>query len=159
MYVVVGLYCWRRNFRRYIGPFVSSKSWSESFRICWTILQGISHVCVYLNNILITGANTDDHLQTLETVLTKLEEAGIRLKRSKCFFMLPSLEYPRHKISSKGLQPTGEKVKAIHEAPAPKDASQLKSFLGLLNYYCKFLPNLSTNAKTMPQQKKYYQTI
>ena len=82
----------------------------------------VSHMFVStLTNILIMGANTDDHLQTLETVLTKLEEAGIRLKRSKCFFMLPSLEYPRHKISSKGLQPTGEKVKAIHKAPAPKD--------------------------------------
>ena len=57
--------------------------------------------------------------------------------------MLPSLEYLGHKISSKGLQLTSEKVKAIHEAPVPKDVSQLKSFLGLLNYYCKFLPNLS----------------
>jgi len=88
--------------------------------------------------------NIEDHLQTLETVLMKLEEAGIRLKYNKCSFMLPSLEYLGHKISAKGLQPTSEKVKAIHEAPAPKDVSQLKSFLGLLNYYCKFLPNLST---------------
>ena len=62
-------------------------------------------------------------LQTLETVLTKLEEAGIHLKCSNSFFMLPSLEYPGHKISSKGLRPIGEKVKAIHEAPASKDVS------------------------------------
>ena len=47
-----------------------------------TTMQGILHVCVYLDDILIMEANTDDHLQTLETVLTKLEEAGIRLKHS-----------------------------------------------------------------------------
>ena len=90
------------------------------------------------------GVNIDDHLQTLETVLTKLEEAENHLKHNKCFFMLPSLEYLGHKISSNGLQPTSEKVQAIHEAPVPKGVSQLKSFLGLLNYYYKFLPNLST---------------
>ena len=75
----------------------------------------------------------------MELVLTKLKEAGIRLKQSKCSFMLPSLEYLGHKILCKGLQPTVEKVKAIHEAPAPKDVTQ---YLGLLNYNCKFLPNL-----------------
>ena len=122
-----GLYCYNRL------PFGIASAPAIFQRAIETILQGISHVCVYLDDILFTGANTNDHLQTLETVLTKLEEAGIRLKRSKCFFMLPSLEYLGHKISSKGLQPTGEKVKAIHEAPAPKDVSQLKSFLGLLN--------------------------
>ena len=106
-----------------------------------TVLQGIPHVCVYIDDILITGANTEDPLKTLETILSKLEAAGIHLKRNKCSFMLPSLEYLGHKISSKALQPTSEKV---HEAPAPKDVSQLKSFLGLLNYYCKFLPHLST---------------
>ena len=46
--------------------------------------------------------------------------------------MLPSLDYLGHKISSKGLQPTSEKVKGIHKAPAPKNVSQLKSCLGLL---------------------------
>ena len=97
-------------------------------RVIEAILQGIPHICVYLDDILITGVNIDDHLQTLEAVLTKLEEPGIRLKHSKCSFMLPSLEYLGHKILSKGLQPTSEKVKAIHEAPAPEDVLQLKSF-------------------------------
>ena len=51
-----------------------------------------------------------------------------------------------HKISGRGLQPTNEKIQAIKNAPAPQDVTQLKSFLGLLNYYySKFLPNLSNN--------------
>ena len=59
--------------------------------------------------------------------------------------MLPSIEYLGHKISDKGIQPTEEKVRAIVKAPAPNNVTQLKAFLGMLNYYAKFLPNLSSN--------------
>ena len=58
--------------------------------------------------------------------------------------MLPSVEYLGHIISAKGLQPTDEKIRAITQAPAPQDVTQLRAFLGLLNYYGKFLKNLST---------------
>jgi len=58
-------------------------------------------------------------------------------------FMLPSVEYLGFQISAKGLQPTSEKVRAVQNAPAPTDVSQLKSFVGLVNYYVKFLPDLS----------------
>ena len=66
------------------------------------------------------------------------------LKKSKCAFLLPQVEYLGHQISEKGLQPTTQKLRAIAEAPAPHNVSQLKSFLGMINYYSKFLPNLST---------------
>ena len=61
-----------------------------------------------------------------------------------CQFVLPSVEYPGHRISAQGLQPTTEKVNAIQNAPQPRNVSQLKSFLGLINYYCKFLPDISS---------------
>ena len=67
----------------------------------------------------------------------------MKLKPEKCSFMLTEVEYLGHKISAKGLQPTNQKVRAITEAPRPTNVSQLKSFLGMLNYYGKFLPNLS----------------
>ena len=101
-------------------------------------------MCVYLDDILITGDSEAAHLRNLEAVLSRLEAAGIRLKREKCEFMLPQVEYLGHRISASGLQPTLEKVRAITAAPTPADVSQLKSYLGLLNYYSKFLPNLAT---------------
>ncbi len=58
--------------------------------------------------------------------------------------MLPQVEYLGHQISAKGFQPTEGKVRAITDAPTPKDVTQLKSYLGLLNYYGKFLPDLAT---------------
>ena len=72
----------------------------------------------------------------LDTVLTRLENAGMRLRRNKCTFLLPTVEYLGHKISAQGLQPTDEKIRAINNAPALTNISQLKSFLGLINYYC-----------------------
>ena len=107
------------------------------------ILQGIPNLSVYIDDILVTGKTEQEHLETLERTLSRLEQAGIRLKHSKCAFMLPSIEYLGHRISAEGLQPTEEKVRAISEAPAPQNVSQLRSFLGIVNYYSKFLPNLS----------------
>ena len=72
----------------------------------------------------------------LDTVLTRLENAGMRLRRNKCAFLLPTVEYLGHKISAQGLQPTDEKIRAINNAAALTNISQLKSFLGLINYYC-----------------------
>ena len=99
---------------------------------------------MYIDDILVTGKSDEEHLQTVDEVLPRLEAAGLRLKRDKCTFMLPSVEYLGHTISAEGLQPTTEKVRAIVEAPAPQNVSQLRSFLGLVNYYGKFLPNLSS---------------
>ena len=109
-----------------------------------TILQGIPQVTVYLDDILVAGTDEQDHLKNLEAVLRRLQEAGVRLKRLKCRLMLSSLEYLGHRISAAGLQPTEEKIRAIKQAPAPTNVTQLKSFLGLISYYGKFLPNLST---------------
>ena len=125
-------------------PFGVASAPSIFQRTMENILQGIPHVCVYIDDILVTGTTDDDHLHNLEEVLTRLEKANLRLKRNKCAFLLPSVEYLGHRISAQGLQPTQEKIQAIRNAPPPQNVSQLKSFLGLLNYYCKFLPNLSS---------------
>ena len=58
--------------------------------------------------------------------------------------MAPSITYLGHQIDAQGLHPVAEKVKALQEAPAPRKIKALKAFLGLLTYYSRFLPNLST---------------
>ena len=113
-------------------------------RMMDNILQGIEGVCAYIDDILVSGKTPEDHLVKLEAVFAHLKEAGLRLKHEKCYFMLPSVENLGFKISAEGLQPTAEKIKAVQDAPPPKDISQLKSFLGLVNYYGKFLPDLSS---------------
>ena len=87
---------------------------------------------MYLEDILITGATEEEHIHNLDAVLIRLENAGMRLNRNKCAFLLPAVEYLGHKIFAQGLQPTDEKIRAINNAPAPTNISQLKSFLQLL---------------------------
>ena len=70
-----------------------------------------------MDDILVTGETKDEHLRNLEQVLTRLENANIQLKRNKCEFMLPAVEYLGHRISALGLQPTQEKTEAIRNAP------------------------------------------
>jgi hypothetical protein len=125
-------------------PFGVASAPSIFQRTMENLLQGLPHVSVYIDDILITGESEAEHLANLEEVLARLEAAGMRLKRNKCSFLLPQVEYLGHQISAKGLQPTEEKVRAIQDAPAPQNVSQLKSFLGMLTYYSKFLPNMST---------------
>ena len=92
-------------------------------------------------------------------MLSKLEESGMRLKRSKCVFMVPSVEYLGHHISAEGIRPTEDKQKAILEAPAPRNVYQLRSFLGLINFYGKFLRNLADTMaplyKLLRKQEKW----
>ena len=125
-------------------PFGISSAPSIFQRVMENLLNDIPNVCVYIDDILVTGKTDADHLKNLDDVLTRLGRAGLRLKHTKCAFLLSSLEYLGHRISEKGLQPTQDKVNAILEAPAPENVSQLRSFLGAIGYYSKFVPNLSS---------------
>lgn len=108
------------------------------------VLQGIPQVAVYLDDILVTGATRKMHLRTLDEVLTRLENAGLRLKRSKCTLLADEVQYLGHKVDAKGVHTVEAKVKAVVDAPTPTSVTELKAYLGLLNYYNHFLPNLST---------------
>ena len=125
-------------------PFGISSAPAIFQRCMENLLQGINGVCVYFDDILVTGSPSEDHLQNLDKVLTKIDEAGLRLKRSKCSFMMSKIEYLGHVIDEHGIHPTEDKVKAIQEAPRPKNVSELRSFIDILNYYGKFSSNLSS---------------
>eukprot|EP00731_Ephydatia_muelleri_P000767 Em0001g767a len=107
------------------------------------LLRDISNVVVYLDDILVSGSTEAEHLHTLDRVMSRLEEHGLHLKLSKCVFMAPSVEYLGHHISADGIRPAEGKKRAIEDAPRPQNVGQLRSFVGLLNYYGKFLPNMA----------------
>ena len=108
-----------------------------------TMLQGLKGVVCYVDDILVTGEDDNSHLENLQHVLERLQSAGLRLKRSKCSFLQSSIEYLGHRVDAEGLHPTTDKLRAVVEAPTPKNIQELRSFLGLLNYYSNFIANLS----------------
>ena len=106
-----------------------------------------------IDDILVT---VDAHLRTLDEVLERIAAAGLRLNRAKCFFLKPSLEYLGYIIDKTGRHPTQEKVAAIREAPPPQNITELRSFLGMLTYYSKFLPNMSDNlARLLKKSRRW----
>ena len=125
-------------------PFGISSAPGIFQRLIESLLQGIPDVVVYLDDILVAGKTETEHLKRLDQVLARLQEAGLRLSKKKCLFMASSVDYLGHRIDAHGLHPLPEKVRAVEDAPAPQDVAQLRSYLGLLSYYSKFLPNLST---------------
>ena len=108
------------------------------------ILTGCPGTQVYFDDILVTGKDDEEHLENLDRVLQKLSDSGLRLKKSKCEFMKPKIAYLGHVIDADGVHTDEKKVKAIDEAPAPTNVSELRSFLGMITYYSKFLPNMSS---------------
>ena len=75
------------------------------------VLRGIPRVCVYIDDILITGNTEDEHLRNLNEVLARLKNLGFRLKRHKCVFFLPSVDYLGHTITADGIKQNAEKFR------------------------------------------------
>ena len=109
-----------------------------------TLLAGIPGVGVFLDDVVVSGADIESHNAALRAVLSRLQAAGLRVNREKCRFGLDEVTYLGHKVSERGVETTDEKVRAILKAPEPGSVSQLRSWLGGINYYGKFLKDLST---------------
>uniref|UniRef100_A0A5S6QHL3 Reverse transcriptase domain-containing protein n=1 Tax=Trichuris muris TaxID=70415 RepID=A0A5S6QHL3_TRIMR len=105
-----------------------------------TCLAGLDGVKAYLDDVLIMGRSEAEHRERVKAVLERLDKAGVRLKRDKCFFGVDEVEYLGFRIDKQGLHPTAEKVEAIQKAPNPRSKTELQAFLGLLNFYSSFIP-------------------
>ena len=98
------------------------------------IIQGLPGVKCITGNMIITGATEKEHLRNLEVVLCRLDQSNLRANLSKCEFLKERVFYLDMKLT----------VKAVVGAPKPTNVSELRSFLGIVNYYARFLRNLSS---------------
>lgn len=85
----------------------------------------------------------------LEEVVRSLEASHLKVKRDKCEFTKSSVSYLGHVVDAMGIHPMEEKTDAIQKAAVVKNVAEHRSFLALLNYYMKFIPNLSTLIQPM----------
>ena len=104
------------------------------------VLRGIPNVVVYLDDVLIASQTEEEHWRRLDLVFQRLESAGLRVRENKCLLMQPRVEYLGHKLDRSGIRPLDDKVSAILSTPAPSNVADLKSFLGLVTYYSRFIP-------------------
>jgi len=105
----------------------------------------------YIDNILVMGKTNEERLMNLEKVFQHLQKYGLRLKQSKCALMSSSVEFLGYVIDAEGIKATPKKVEAICKAPQPKNTIELRSFLRLVNYYGKFIPQLASITQLLYQ--------
>ena len=102
---------------------------------------------VYLDDIIIFSDTKEEHLKRLEAVFQKLCAAGLKLKPSKCFFFREEIEYLGHVVSGKGISTNPKKIEAVAKWPTPKTVYDVRSFLGFVGYYRRFIKNFSKITK------------
>jgi hypothetical protein len=108
------------------------------------VLEGLDvFCCAYIDDIVIGSDTWDDHVTHVSTVLSRLRNAGLTVKLSKCEFACETIECVGHRIGQGAMSPKEAKVKALLEAPRPKGKRDLQRLLGLANYYRRYISNFS----------------
>ena len=102
---------------------------------------------VYLDDIIVFSNTKEEHLKRLEAVFQKLMAAGLKLKPTKCFFFRDEIEYLGHVVSGKGISTNPKKIEAVTKWPTPKTVYDVRSFLGFVGYYRRFIKNFSKITK------------
>lgn len=118
------------------------------------VLLGLENVVCRIDDILVTATDDATHLNTLREVYQSLRKYNIKLKAEKCEFLADKEVHMGFLLDCNGVHPTEEKVKAINNAPKPTGVKELKAYLGLLNYYGDFFPNLGTELQPLHQVLK-----
>ena len=132
-------------------PFGLCNSPATFQRVMTHVLRGLEwDIClVYIDDLIIFSRTFDDHLLHLEQVFKRLREANLRLKPSKCHFVKSEVEYLGHVVSADGLKPNPAKIRAVQEFPVPTNVTGVKAFLGLCNYYRRFIKGFAQIASPL----------
>ena len=107
------------------------------------VLKGLKFAMTYLDDIIIFSQDELQHLEHLEIVFSRLREAGLKMKHSKCDFFKSEIHYLGHLISPEGISPLPNKLDSIRYMPVPNSVKEIKQFLGLTGYYRKFVPRFA----------------
>lgn len=136
------------------------------------VVQGIPGVVNLSDDIMVHGPDKEEHDRRLRLTLQRLQEAGLTLNGQKCLFRKAEIEFLGHKLTAKGVDPARSKVEAILNAREPETATEVRSFLGLVNFCSRFIPNHATLSDPLrkltrkdekfvfgPEQKAAFQSL
>lgn len=122
------------------------------------IIRELPFALAYIDDILIFSDSEKQHKEHISVVLEILAEHGIKINLDKCSFGQESITFLGHQISKEGTIPDPKKVKSIREMPIPKQIKDLRRFLGMINFYRRFIPQLAHHQldlnKIIPENKK-----
>jgi hypothetical protein len=103
----------------------------------------VAGIGIIVDDMLLSGVNDDQHDDRLEDYFNKVRESGLKLNRPKSEISVDHAEYSGHMFTDHGLEPSPERIRALKEMPEPQNRAELETFLGIMVYLAKFVPNLS----------------
>ena len=135
-------------------PFGLKNAGQTFQRFVDNILAGIPHVFVYMDDILVASPTAAEHKKDVQRVMEVLEQHGLVINREKCQFQKSQVEFLGHLVDKNGIRPLPAKVEAITKYPRPTTCSQLLSFLGMINFYRRFIRGAASILKPLTDATK-----
>ena len=142
-----GLFEWNRL------PFGLKNSQSCYQRVMNIIFgdKAFEMLIIFVDDLLIFSEDIDQHIDRMELVFKRLSDHGLKLKPSKCHFFKETVKYLGHRVSAEGVSTDEDKIKAVREWKMPETEEELRSWLGFVGYYRRFIRNFSQIAKPLHQ--------
>ncbi|XP_071487082.1 uncharacterized protein [Diadema antillarum] len=135
-------------------PFGLVNAPASFSRLMRRLLDRLGGTVNYIDDILIYSTTWEEHLRTLTELFRRLRAAKLTARPSKCFIGQTSVEFLGHVIEHGQVRPRPEKLKAIQEVSQPQTKRELRSFLGMANYYRKFIPNYAAVAAPLTDRTR-----
>ena len=138
-----------------VMPFGLTNAPAVFQRLMHSVLMGLNPpagpdwVAVYIDDVLVFSHTLKEHLEHIRSVITRLQEVGLKLKPAKCHFAREEVEYLGHLITPNGLRPNPKLVAAVQEFPTPHNPKTVRQFLGLSSYYRRFIRGYATIARPL----------
>ena len=135
-------------------PFGLKNAGQTFQRMMDNALGDLDFCFIYMDDLLIASKDEASHVEHLRMVFQRLQEAGLVLNIEKCQFGVPSVEYLGHHVDATGVSPLPSSVAAVKNFPQPASTKQLMSFLGMLNFYQRFIPGAARMLKPLTDALK-----
>ena len=129
-----------RYLRMPFGISSASEIWQRAMEEEFGDIEGVE---IIADDVVVWGRDHSEHDDRLDKLMTRVNEVGLKLNRNKCQFSTDRVSFVGHTLTSKGLEPSSERIEAILKMPSPSNKDELATFLGMMTYLGKYIPNLS----------------
>ena len=107
------------------------------------VLSGLNFVFAYIDDIIVGSTSVGEHRKHLSKLFQVLHENNLQINEGKCHFFQTEVQFLGHLVSKSGIRPLPSRLSYIKDFPKPETVTQLRSFLGVINYCHKFIPKIS----------------
>ena len=105
------------------------------------VIRGLTFVYCYLDDLRVASRSAEEHINHLRILFQRLQQFGLVINLEKCVFMVSEIEFLGHHVSARGALPLSSNVEAVKTFPEPATVKDMQVFLGMVNFYRRFVPN------------------